>query len=153
MVIASNDVNCLLLQNFFNLYLFLEFRKGLCWKQCKYMEWMSFSGFMGEWIGARNKQIVREPCDSFVSRSNSFPHEPRKKDTHSLKIQLNDYEFITVLHDCSNMYMAIIFLLHVLCFQDLNIPLIIKWAVQYYKRELMTRAIIILHTTFTKQCI
>ena len=47
-----------------------------------------FSGFMGEWIVARNKQIIREPLrgsrDLFVPRYDSFPHEPRKKDTHSL---------------------------------------------------------------------
>ena len=47
-----------------------------------------FSGFMGEWIVARNKQIAREPLlgsrDLFVPRYDSFPHEPRKKDTHSL---------------------------------------------------------------------
>ena len=47
-----------------------------------------FSGFMGEWIVARNKQIAQEQLrgsrDLFVPRYDSFPHEPRKKDTHSL---------------------------------------------------------------------
>ena len=42
----------------------------------------------GEWIVARNKQIDREPLrgsrDLFVPRLRFIPHEPRKKDTHSL---------------------------------------------------------------------
>ena len=42
----------------------------------------------GDWIVARNKQIVREPLrgsrDLFVPRYNSFPMNPEKKDTHSL---------------------------------------------------------------------
>ena len=46
----------------------------------------------GEWIVARNKQIAREPLrgsrDLFVPRYDSYPHEPRKKDTHSLIIQM-----------------------------------------------------------------
>ena len=37
----------------------------------------------GEWIGARNKQIVQEPLrgsrDLFVPRSDSFPMNPEKK--------------------------------------------------------------------------
>ena len=37
----------------------------------------------GEWIGARNKQIVREPLrgsrDLFVPRSDSFPMNPEKE--------------------------------------------------------------------------
>ena len=44
----------------------------------------------GKWIIARNKQIAREPLrgsrDLFFPRYDSFPHEPRKKDTHSLSI-------------------------------------------------------------------
>ena len=42
----------------------------------------------GEWIVARNKQIAREPLRGsrrFVCPALRFiPHEPRKKDTHSL---------------------------------------------------------------------
>ena len=47
----------------------------------------------GEWIVARNKQIAREPLrgsrDLFVPRYDSYPHEPRKKDTHSLSAHFN----------------------------------------------------------------
>ena len=55
-------------------------------------EWVSFfSGFMGVWIVARDKQIAwtakRFSGDLFVPRYDSYPHEPRKKDTHSLYSQ------------------------------------------------------------------
>ena len=47
----------------------------------------------GEWIVARNKQIVREPLrgsrDLFVPRYGFIPHEPRKKDTHSFNDEVN----------------------------------------------------------------
>ena len=50
-----------------------------------------FSGFMREWIGARDKQIawtkVRFSDDLFALRFHSFPHESRKKDIHSLYLQ------------------------------------------------------------------
>ena len=46
-----------------------------------------FSGFMGEWIGARNKEIVRTSSSSrdvFVPGSDSFPMNPEKK-RHSFR--------------------------------------------------------------------
>ena len=52
-----------------------------------------FSGFIGEWIGAWDKQIAWTTWQFsdilFVSRSDSFPHEPWKKDIHSLNLQMN----------------------------------------------------------------
>ena len=52
-----------------------------------YKELVSFLWVDGEWIGARNKQIAREPRsgsrDLFFPRSNSFPFNkpppPKKK--------------------------------------------------------------------------
>ena len=48
-----------------------------------------FSGFMGVWIVARDKQIAwtakRFSSDLFVPRYDSYPHEPRKK-RHSFLI-------------------------------------------------------------------
>ena len=48
-----------------------------------------FSGFMGEWIVARDKQIAwtakRFSCDLFVPRYDSFPMNPEKK-RHSFLI-------------------------------------------------------------------
>ena len=45
----------------------------------------------GEWIGARDKQIAwtakRFSYDLFVPRSDSFPMNPEKKDTHSFYLQ------------------------------------------------------------------
>ena len=84
-------------------------RRDLCWRHCKYKEWVSFfSRFMGnesqcgtnksreprfffsvhgKWIAVRNKQIAREPLrgsrDLFVPHCDSFPMNREKKDTHS----------------------------------------------------------------------
>ena len=50
---------------------------------CKYKEWVGFFWIHGEWIVARNKQIVREPLrgsrDLFVPRYDLFPMNPEKK--------------------------------------------------------------------------
>ena len=58
-------------------------------------EWVGFfSGFMGEWIGARDKQIAwtakRFSDDLFVPRYDSFPMNPEKK------------TFITYIYNVSN---------------------------------------------------
>ena len=81
MIDASNEVKGSLLPVFW-IYNF-------SWSIVNIRKECLLSGFTGEWIGARNKrQIVQEPPhDShnlFVMCSDSFPHEPRKKDTHSL---------------------------------------------------------------------
>ena len=50
-----------------------------------------YSGFMGEWLRARNKQIAcfakRFWGHLFVQHSVSFPMNSEKKDTHSLYLQ------------------------------------------------------------------
>ena len=61
----------------------------LGWKHCKYKEWVSF--FLGSWGMNRSAEQTNRPRTAsqftrFVCPALRFiPHEPRKKDTHSLK--------------------------------------------------------------------
>ena len=61
-------------------------RRDLCWRHCKYKEWMSF--FLGSWEMNRSaEQTNRVNRTRFVCSALRFiSHEPRKKDTHSLNI-------------------------------------------------------------------
>ena len=65
-----------------------EFRRGLCWRHCKYKEWVSF--FLGSWDMNRsaeqtNRTRTASRFTRFVCSALRFiSHEPRKKDTHSL---------------------------------------------------------------------
>ena len=62
--------------------------RALGWKQCKYKEWVSF--FLGSWGMNRsaeqtNRLRTTSRFTRFVCPALRFiPHEPRKKDTHSL---------------------------------------------------------------------
>ena len=62
----------------------------LGWKHCKYKEWVSF--FLGSWGMNRSAEQTNRPRTAsrftrFVCPALRFiPHEPRKKDTHSLNI-------------------------------------------------------------------
>ena len=46
-------------------------RKDLCWRHCKYKEWVSF--FLGLW------ESERFPCDLFVPHCDTFPMNREKK--------------------------------------------------------------------------
>ena len=65
-----------------------NFERVLCWKHCKYKEWVSF--FLGSWGMNRSAEQTNRPRTTsrftwFVCPVLRFiPHEPRKKDTHSL---------------------------------------------------------------------
>ena len=92
---TSNEVMCPLLWKSLNLKLFSgNFWKGLCWKHCKYKEWVSF--YLDSWGMNRSaEQTNRTRTASrfmrFVCTTQRFiPHEPRKKDTHSLNNKLWD---------------------------------------------------------------
>ena len=67
-----------------------NFRRGLCWRHCKYKEWVSF--FLGSWEMNRsaeqtNRTRTASRFTRFVCSALRFiSHEPRKKDTHSLKL-------------------------------------------------------------------
>ena len=58
-------------------------RRDLCWRHCKYKEWVSFFSVHGKWIAVRNKQIAREPLcgsrDLFVPHCDSFPMNWEKR--------------------------------------------------------------------------
>ena len=62
--------------------------KSTCWKHCKYKEWVSI--FLGSWGMNRIAKQTNRPRTAsrftrFVCPALRFiPHEPRKKDTHSL---------------------------------------------------------------------
>ena len=63
-------------------------RRDLCWRHCKYKEWVSF--FLGSWEMNRsaeqtNRTRTASRFTRFVCSALRFiSHEPRKKDTHSL---------------------------------------------------------------------
>ena len=86
---TSNEVKSPLLWEFW-IYNFslriLERVHG--WKHCKYKEWVSF--FLGSWGMNRSAEQTNRPRTAsrftrFVCPALRFiPHEPRKKDTHSL---------------------------------------------------------------------
>ena len=95
---TSNEVKCPLLWEFW-IYNFSRriFRKGLCWKHCKYKEWLSF--FLGSWGMNRSAEQTNHPRTAsrftrFVCPALRFiPHEPRKKDTHSL-IECQNFSYV-----------------------------------------------------------
>ena len=100
-----------------------NFRRGLCWRHCKYKEWVSFFSVHGKWIAVRNKQIVwtaiffsrfignESQCGTNKSHENRFavhaiclfrtaihfPWTEKKKDTHSLKKLLFQYIYVFTL--------------------------------------------------------
>ena len=47
-----------------------------------------FYGLVGQWIWARNQQNIQEP---------GFPHEPRKKDIHSVSKLLKGYDHVCLI--------------------------------------------------------
>ena len=88
-VLSGNKVKCPISEGNLNFLLCSgNFRRGPCWRHCKYKEWVSF--FLGSWEMNRSAEqtnrvnreavLVRFVCSAlrFIS------HEPRKKDTHSL---------------------------------------------------------------------
>ena len=86
---TSNEVKSPLLWEFwiYNFSLWI-LERVLDWKHCKYKEWVSF--FLGSWgmnrsAGQTNRVNREAVLGRFVCSALRFiPHEPRKKDTHSL---------------------------------------------------------------------
>ena len=91
---TSNEVKSPLLWEFW-IYNFSlrSLERVLGWKHCKYKEWVSF--FLGSWGMNRSAEQTNRPRTAsrftrFVCPALRFiPHEPRKKDTHSLNILIN----------------------------------------------------------------
>ena len=86
---SGNKVKCPISAGNLNFLLCSEnFRRGLCWRHCKYKEWVSF--FLGSWDMNRsaeqtNRTRTASRFTRFVCSALRFiSHEPRKKDTHSL---------------------------------------------------------------------
>ena len=87
---TSNEVKCPLLWEFW-IYNFSQriFRKSHCWTHCKYKEWVSL--FLGSWGMNRSAEQTNHPRTAsrftrFVCPALRFiPHEPKNKNTHSLK--------------------------------------------------------------------
>ena len=94
MINTSNEVKSPLLWEFW-IYNFSlsSLEKVLGWKHCKYKEWLSF--FLGSWGMNRSAEQTNRPRTAsrftrFVCPALRFiPHEPRKKDTHSLSIKMS----------------------------------------------------------------
>ena len=59
-----------------------KFRRNLCWRHCKYKEWVSF--FLGSWEMNRSAEHASRFTRFVCSALRFISHEPRKKDTHSL---------------------------------------------------------------------
>ena len=86
---TSNEVKSPLLWEFwiYNFSLII-LERVLGWKHCKYKEWVSF--FLGSWGMNRSAEQKNRPRTAsrftrFVCSALRFiPHEPRKKDAHSL---------------------------------------------------------------------
>ena len=86
---TSNEVKSPLLWEFwiYNFSLII-LERALGWKHCKYKGWVSF--FLGSWGMNRSAEQTNRPRTAsrftrFVCPALRFiPHEPRKKDTHSL---------------------------------------------------------------------
>ena len=106
---TSNEVKSPLLWDFWIYSFSLRIlERVLRWKHCKYKEWVSF--FLGSWGMNRSAEQTNRPRTAsrftrFVCPVLRFiPHEPRKKDTHSLnkvkgnKVQFG-YEQIGVMSD------------------------------------------------------
>ena len=88
---TSNEVKSPLLWEFWIYNFSLRIlERVLRWKHCKYKEWVSF--FLGSWGMNRSAEQTNRPRTAsrftrFVCPVLRFiPHEPRKKDTHSLNI-------------------------------------------------------------------
>ena len=88
---TSNEVKSPLLWEFWIYNFSLRIlERVLGWKHCKYKEWVSF--FLGSWGMNRSAEQTNRPRTAsrftrFVCPALRFiPHEPRKKDTHSLSI-------------------------------------------------------------------
>ena len=88
---TSNEVKSPLLWEFWIYNFSLRIlERVLGWKHCKYKEWVSF--FLGSWGMNRSAEQTNRPRTAsrftrFVCPALRFiPHEPRKKDTHSLNI-------------------------------------------------------------------
>ena len=86
---TSNEVKSPLLWEFWIYNFSLRIlERVLVWKHCKYKEWVSF--FLGSWGMNRSAEQTNRPRTAsrftrFVCPVLRFiPHEPRKKDTHSL---------------------------------------------------------------------
>ena len=86
---TSNEVKSLLLWEFWIYNFSLRILERVVgWKHCKYKEWVSF--FLGSWGMNRSAEQTNRPRTAsrftrFVCPALRFiPHEPRKKDTHSL---------------------------------------------------------------------
>ena len=91
MINTSNEVKSLLLWVFWIYNFSLRILERVVgWKHCKYKEWVSF--FLGSWGMNRSAEQTNRPRTAsrftrFVCPALRFiPHEPRKKDTHSLNI-------------------------------------------------------------------
>ena len=91
---TSNEVKNPLLWEFWIYNFSLRIlERVLGWKHCKYKEWVSF--FLGSWGMNRSAEQTNRPRTAsrftrFVCPALRFiPHEPRKKDTHSLNIPLS----------------------------------------------------------------
>ena len=88
---TSNEVKSLLLWEFWIYNFSLKIlERVLRLKHCKYKEWVSF--FLGSWGMNRSAEQTNRPRTAsrftrFVCSVLRFiPHEPRKKDTHSLNV-------------------------------------------------------------------
>ena len=86
---TSNEAKSPLLREFIIYNFSLRIlERVLGWKHCKYKEWVSFFG--GSWGMNRSAEQTNRPRTAsrftrFVCPALRFiPHEPRKKDTHSL---------------------------------------------------------------------
>ena len=105
---TSNEVKSLLLWEFWIYNFSLRILERVVgWKHCKYKEWVSF--FLGSWGMNRSAEQTNRPRTA--SRFTRFdcpalrfiPHEPRKRDTHSLNISMHH---ITIsMHDIT-MYLV-----------------------------------------------
>ena len=87
---TSNELKSPLLWEFWIYNFSLRIlERVLGWKHCKYKEWVSFF-FLGSWGMNRSAEQTNRPRTAsrftrFVCPVLRFiPHEPRKKDTHSL---------------------------------------------------------------------
>ena len=98
---TSNEVKSPLLWEFWIYNLSLRIlERVLGWKHCKYKEWVSF--FLGSWGMNRSAEQTNRPRTAslftrFVCPALRFiPHEPRKKDTHSLIILTPTFPYLAI---------------------------------------------------------
>ena len=106
---TSNEVKSPLLWEFgiYNFSLRI-LERVLRWKHCKYKEWVSF--FLGSWGMNRsaeqtNRSRTASRFTRFVCPALRFiPHEPRKKDTHSLNVYVRQFPITNVKQECHKTY-------------------------------------------------